>query len=109
MPRSIVAASKPSTVVEPIFKFTLSPELATLSVLNDTPSLVTRSWARSQLENLVKGVTKTCSSQVGTIGDDGYRIAVRERLELRIGVVRQRREQREVGQRRDQAARQDES
>src|ERR1700689_3068108 len=53
------AASKPSTVVEPIFKLTLSPELTTFSVLNDTPSFVTRSWARSQLENLVKGVTKT--------------------------------------------------
>src|SRR5271168_1177042 len=57
-------ASKPSTAVEPILRFTRSPEFDTFSVMNDTPSLVTRSWARSQLENLVKGVTKTCSLQV---------------------------------------------
>ena len=54
-------ASKPSMVVEPIIKLTLSPELGTFLVLNDTPSLVTRSCTRSQFENRVNAVTKTCS------------------------------------------------
>src|SRR5215831_11377419 len=57
-------ASKPSTVVEPSVKLTLSPELGTFLVLNDTPSLVTRSCARSQFEKWVNAVTKTCSWQV---------------------------------------------
>ena len=35
------------------------------------------------------------------------RVLLRERLEVRIDVVRERAEQREVGERRDQAARQD--
>src|SRR5271167_3872126 len=59
-----VSALKPSTEAEPIFRFTFSPALGTLSVLNDTPSFVTRSWARSQFENLVKAVTKTWDLQV---------------------------------------------
>ena len=73
-----------------------------LTVLNDTPSLVTKSLARSQSVNFDHGPTKmwklqVAGSAVTVIGFFGL-----ERLEVRIDVVRQRAEQREVGDRRDQ-------
>src|SRR5438552_15793621 len=63
------AASQPSTLVEPIAKSTLLPEPGTFCVVNETPSLVTKSLARSQLENFVKAVTKMCTSQVEVSAD----------------------------------------
>ena len=62
-------------IVEPNLRLTLSPELGMFSVWNDTPSLVTRSCARSQLENLVNAVTKTCSWQVEPSARAGSMVA----------------------------------
>src|SRR5215470_5740752 len=58
------AASQPSTVVEPIVRLTLSPAPGVSIVLNDSPSLLMKSLARSQFENFDHGPTKSWKWQV---------------------------------------------
>src|SRR5580765_1039844 len=58
------AASQPSTLVLPMVRLTLSPAPAVSIVLNDKPSLLMKSLARSQFENLDHGPTKIWKLQV---------------------------------------------
>src|ERR1700687_5274683 len=56
--------SNPSTLVELIVRSTLSPAPGASIVLNDNPSLLTKSLARSQFENFDQGPTKSWKWQV---------------------------------------------
>src|SRR5262245_48131056 len=58
------AVSQPSILVLPIVRSTLSPAPLASIVLNDSPSLVMKSLARSQFENFDHGPTKTWKLQV---------------------------------------------